>query len=190
MNARRKNIFGKRAAAVVSGLFIIFAVYLGGCKSNPTSADDDNTGDNSTPRTLVPAQLAHAWYSGTVSSIYFHDRATGSWNQPSGTGVGYGFLPDGRYRKGVLLQSSLYNCTMTFFAYNEGTMTVEGNKIVLYPTYGRIKSLDNCVASNNYEKPDELKQETILWELRTDEYGVETLWMRYPHTDYSAFHQR
>jgi hypothetical protein len=97
---------------------------------------------------------------------------------------------DGRYEKGVLLQSSLYNCSMTFFAFNSGTMTVQDSILVLYPNYGRIKSLDNCVEANNYEKPDDLEPETIIARHGLDEYGFETLWLHYPDSGASAFHHR
>ena len=184
------NPHSLRRCMVASMLPIIFVLYLGGCKSNPTSADNNNTNDNGTPRTAVPAQIVGAWYAGTVSSVDFYNPNTGSWGAPSGTGVYFKFTSDGYYEKGVLLQSTLYSCTSTFYAYNKGTMTVEGDKIVLYPTYGKIKSLDNCVANNNYEKPDQLQSETILWQLGRDEYNVETLWARYPNGDPSAFHRR
>lgn len=130
------------------------------------------------------------WYAGTVSSVNFYDPNTGAWGAPSGTGVYFKFTADGYYEKGVLLQSTLYGCTSTFYAYNKGTMTVDGDKIVRYPTYGRIKSVDNCVASNNYEKPDQVQSETILWQTGTDEYGFETLSARYPEGEPTAFQRR
>jgi hypothetical protein len=189
MNTYLTSRFAFQRRLLISVLLLGLILYLGGCKSNPTAADDGNNNNgNTTPRTSVPAQLTGAWQSGTVSSINFYNPTTGTWGAPSGTGMFFKFTRDGYYEKGVLLQSSLYNCTMTFFAYNKGTMTVEGDKIVLYPTYGKIKSIDNCVANNNYDKPDQLKSETMLWELGQDEYGVETLWLRYPEGNPSAFH--
>lgn len=146
-------------------------------------------GDPGTPRTAVPASIADGWYTGTISSVNFFNPTTGSWGAPSGTGMFFEFTADGYYEKGVLLQSSLYGCTMSFLAYDRGTMTVAGDRIVLYPTYGRIKSVDNCVAANNYERPDELQPETILWELGLDEYGTQTLWLRYENGNPSAFHR-
>lgn len=181
-----RNGFSKHTSIVAFTLFISLTF---GCKGNPTAADDSSKNNgNNTPRTSVPAQLASTWQTGTVSSVNFYNPTTGAWSAPSGVGMFFKFTPDGYYEKGVLLQSSLYGCTMTFFAFNKGTMTVEGDKIVLYPTYGKIKSIDNCVANNNYEKPDQLKSETMLWELGPDEYGVETLWLRYPDGGPSAFH--
>jgi len=154
------------------------------CNESPTDSDDNNT-----PRTSVPLDLVGEWQTGTVSSVNFYNPVTGVWGAPSGTGIFFKFTQDGYYEKGVLLQSSLYGHTMTFFAYNKGTLTIEDSVIITYPTYGRIKSTDNMVQENNYEKNDELKSETLIWAKGIDEYEVETLWLRYPETGSSAFHR-
>ena len=164
---------------------IIFIICSVGCKKNPT---DSNENIDNTPRTQVPTALTGEWQSGTISSVNFFNPATGAWGAPSGTGMFFKFTQEGYYEKGVFLQSSLYGHTMTFFAYNKGTMTVEDNVIVIYPTYGRIKSIDNMVEENNYEKPDELTPATMFWETGIDEYGFLTLWLSYQDTNPSAFH--
>lgn len=189
------KVFKMQSLSKLTGLMVFtllgsFIFYLYGCKDNPTGPKDEGNNDPGTPRTSVPAQLVAEWFTGTISSIDFYNPNNGVWGAPSGTGIFFKFYSDGYYEKGVLLQSSLYNCTMTFFAYNKGTMTVEGDKIVLYPTYGRIKSEDNCVQENNYEKADQLESETIFWELGQDEYGNEVLWLRYETSNPSAFYQR
>lgn len=190
MKVFKMQFLSKLTSLIIFTLLSSFIFYLYGCKSSPTGPKDEGDTGSGTPRTSVPTQLVAEWYTGTVSSIDFYNPNNGVWGAPSGTGIFFKFNPDGYYEKGVLLQSTLYNCTMTFFAYNKGTMTVEGNKIVLYPTYGKIKSEDNCVAENNYEKADELQNETIFWEFGQDEYGNEVLWMRYETSDPSAFYER
>lgn len=188
MKIKRSDL-SARAGMAATMLFIILILFVGGCKSSPTDADDgDGKNGGNTPRTSVPAELVGDWKTGTVSSVNFYNPTTGVWGAPSGVGMFFKFTPDGYYEKGVLLQSSLYGCTMTFFAFNKGTMTVAGDTIVLYPTYGKIKSMDNCVQDNNYEKPDDLKSETLIWERGQDDYGAETLWLRYPDSGPSAFH--
>lgn len=155
------------------------------CKKSPTKATDSDP----KPRTFVPVALVGEWQSGTVSSVNFYNPATGTWAPPSGTGMFFNFKADGNYEKGVLLQSSLYGHSSTFYAYNRGSFTVQDNQIILYPPYGRIKSVDSWIAENNYEKADELSSETMLWEKGVDEYGLETLWLRYPEGNSSAFHR-
>lgn len=185
MNTNTQKSLKKFRIIFATALFVIFVVSFTSCKKSPTDPDDDDR----TPRTSVPAALVGEWQSGTVSSVNFYNPTTGAWGAPSGTGMFFKFKPDGYYEKGVLLQSSLSGHTTTFFAYNKGTMTVKNNVIVIYPTYGRIKSVDNMVQENNYEKDDELVSETMLWEKGVDEYGLETLWLRYPDGDPSAFHR-
>jgi hypothetical protein len=174
-------------ARIILNSFIVFAVILIGCSKESSSI---NQPDDTTPRSNVPVELAKEWYYGNLSSVSFFNPATGHFSAPSGPGMFFKFSEDGYYEKGVLLQSSLYGCTSTFFAYNKGTAVVEGNKITLYPTYGVIKSEDNCVSENNYEKPDQLEKEVMIWELGFDEYNTETLWLRYETGDPSPFHIR
>jgi hypothetical protein len=171
-------------------LYLLFVSFIlaWGCsddKSNPVNQPED-----STPRSDVPQQLAKDWYYGNISSVNFFNPNTGGFSAPSGVGMYFKFSGDGYYEKGVLLQSSLYGCTSTFYAFNKGTMVVEGNKIILYPDYGKIKSEDNCYTENNYEKNDEIQQEIMYWETGFDEYNSETLWLRYEEGDPSAFHLR
>lgn len=139
---------------------------------------------------LMPKELAGTWYAGTVSSVNFFNPGTGQWAAPSGNGLFFNFAADGSYEKGVLMQSSLYNCSMTFFAYNKGKLELSGGQMVLHPEYGRIKSTDTCVSDNNYEKADQLNQETVLWELGTDDYGNSTLYLGNPNGKPSAFHRK
>ncbi|NUM74481.1 hypothetical protein HUU40_08980 [candidate division KSB1 bacterium] len=190
MSAYRLSTLHRRPAIIVLTMCLMFALLVSGCRKNPTAVDPDDNNGPDTPRTPVPTALVGAWYSGTVSDVNFYDRATGQFGSPSGTGIFLKLSAEGYYEKGVLLQSSLYNCTMTFFAYNSGTITFKDSTITLYPTYGRIKSSDNCVAENNYLKNDQLVTETIIAKLGEDEWGNETLWLRYPESNPSAFHRK
>lgn len=182
--------FRSSRMGVLAGLLSIMLA-VGGCRKNPTSADDNTGhGNHDTPRTAVPAELVGSWYTGTISTVNYYNPTTGQWSPPSGTGITYSLTADGYYEKSGLLQSSLYGCTTTLFVYNKGTVVVDGNKISLYPTYGRVKSQDNCVPRFNYDKPAELTEEHIFWELGTDAYGLEALWLRYAEGDASAFYRR
>lgn len=190
MNAYKLSWLRRRSAIIVSTMCFTLALLTNGCRKNPTAADSEDNNGADTPRTPVPTALVGAWYSGTVSDINFYNRNTGQFGSPSGTGIFLKLSAEGYYEKGMLLQSSLYNCSMTFFAYNSGTLTLKDSTITLYPTYGRIKSSDNCVAENNYLKNDQLVTETIIAKLGEDEWGNETLWLRYPESNPSAFHRK
>ncbi len=182
----KKMLSDNKVNIVLYSLFAI-SVFAAGCSKESSSI---NQPDSSTPRTNVPVELAREWYYGNLSSTNFYNPGTGQFSAPSGTGMYFKFTEDGYYEKGVLLQSSLYGCSTTFYAFNKGTVVIEGNKIILYPTYGSIKSEDNCVSANNYEKPDQLEKEVMIWELGLDEYNSETLWLRYEDGNPSPFHIR
>jgi len=172
---------------VIVFLSVVFSLLIVGCSKNNDSITEP---DNITPRTNIPSNLAREWYSGNISSINFFNSTTGQFSSPSGVGMYFKFSTDGYYEKGVILQSSSYECSSTFYAFNKGTVVIDDNKIILYPVYGHIKSEDNCVSSNNYEKPDQLSEETMIWQLGVDEYHSETLWLNYEGGNPSAFHIR
>jgi hypothetical protein len=184
------QLFNKIKLLILLMLFVYLVLHFSSCNDTSTGFNEDEEDANEPPRTSIPAQLVGNWYSGNISGINFFNATTGQWGAPSGTGIFFKFTQDGYYEKGTLLQSSLYGCSTSFLAYNKGTMSVEGNMIVLYPTYGRIKSIDNCVAENNYEKSDQLQQEKIIWHVSLDEYGSEVLMMSYEDSNPSAFYRR
>lgn len=165
---------------------LVAAIAVSACSSASQGAPTNGT---STPRTSLPTEVVGSWTSGTVSSSAFYDPGTGSFKSPSGTGVAFTFTSDGAFTKAVLLQQSMYGCTSRFLGWVEGTATADGTTLSLYPTKGKVKSEDNCVADNNYERADDPARETIKFERGTDEYGNETLWLAYPDGNPSAFHR-
>lgn len=180
-----KKILYTDKMKVILFLSFVFSLLITGCSKKD---DSINGPANSTPRTNVPQDLAKNWYTGSISSVNFFNTNTGQFSSPSGVGMYFKFSSDGYYEKGVILQSSLYGCSSTFYAFNSGTVAINNNRITLYPVYGKIKSEDNCVSSNNYEKPDQLGEETMIWQTGMDEYNSETLWLSYESGDPSAFH--
>lgn len=179
-----------RTGRMVGLLFMAGVMYFGGCKSNPADANDGGNKNNTTPRTAVPAEIAGDWYNGSISTINYYNPTTGQWSPPSGTGISYKFTADGYYEKGGLLQTSLYGCTTTLFVYYKGTVAIEGSTIKFYPTYGRIKSQDNCVERFNFDKPAELKQESASWWIAADAYGVPALWIGDPEGEATPYYRR
>ena len=104
----------------------------------------------------VAADLIGEWSKSKVSSIDFVDRSTGAHADPSGERLNVRFFPDGHYKLGRLLQSSLYSCTST------------------------LTSKDTCHREWNYEKHPPLRQTTYEWRLARTKYGP-ALVMRGPN---------
>jgi hypothetical protein len=56
-----------------------------------------------------PSAVIGEWSKSKMSSVDFVDRSTGAHASPSGERLNVHFFPDGTYKLGWLLQSSLYN---------------------------------------------------------------------------------
>jgi hypothetical protein len=119
-----------------------------------------------------PPELVGEWSSVHTSTVNYVDRGTGSYAPPSGTGTSYTILPDGQYKSASLIQSSMYNCTMTVNAYEEGVLRLNGNVVVFDSKGGTLDSKDNCNSRFNYRKPIPANQTTYNWRLERDQWGV------------------
>jgi uncharacterized protein (DUF2141 family) len=128
--------------------------------SNPLTATN--------PPTATDSSIVGKWFAGSASSISYYNSVTGEWAAPSGAGYSYIFGSDGSYTYSLLVQSSLYNCTTSFFAYQEGTYQVQDSLLTLTPKVRKGKGEDNCTASNNYEKDTPLETEYYFFQLGQD----------------------
>jgi hypothetical protein len=162
----------------------------GGPTSPGTGDPGDGPGDNPGGGD-IPAALLDSWYAGDVSSTNFYQPSTGHWDNAGGTGLLYTFKADGTFEYGWRLYSRLYDCETSAMVYRTGTVTSDpaSGTLVLHTLTAKMHSEDNCNASGNYDKNIPLEEETLIYELGTDEYGNEVLWMRGPDTEPSAFHR-
>ena len=179
-----------RAAKFIAALSVSAALACGGDAASAAGPGDPGDPGNPSSGDRVPSQYVGTWVSGNVSTVNFYNPNTGSWGAPSGVGMFYKFLPNGTYEKGVLLQSSLYGCTMSVFFYLRGTIRVDGSTFDLRSSANKMKSVDNCVQKNNYEKTLANETETIMLRMGTDDYGNQTLFIRSPDTTPSRFYPK
>ena len=180
-----------RAARWIAALSVFASLACGGDAAKAAGPDDPDTPTspgNPGSGDRVPSQYVGTWVSGNVSPVNFYSPSTGSWGAPSGVGMFYKFLPNGTYEKGVLLQSTLYGCTMSVFFYLRGTIRVDGSTFDLRSSMSKMKSVDNCVQKNNYEKTVENETETLMLRMGTDDYGNRALFIRSPDTSASRFY--
>lgn len=92
-----------------------------------------------------------------VSPSGYVDAYTGQWlDSAYGTSVMLEFQVDGRYQQTLLIKTSAYACKTQVFIYNEGTAVIDGMTIKTFPTKGRVKALDSCVARNNFDRDDDI----------------------------------
>jgi hypothetical protein len=162
----------RRPAALLALALALSIAACGGGGDSATGPDD------STPRTDTPSALVGEWIYGVMSPTDFHDAYTGEWlDNAYGTSVLFGFTADGRYTQDILIYSSIGGCRTQIFVHNEGTTTVNGDEIRVYPTQGRIVSKDSCNQQHNYDRPDDLaakRGDLYTWEFEQSEVDGRT----------------
>jgi len=118
------------------------------------------------------ADLIGEWSKSTVSNIDFVNPSTGSHADPSGERLNVRFFPDGHYKLGWLLQSSLYSCTSTVFGLKNGVYSVDGGALTMKDADSVLTSKDTCHREWNYEKHPPLRQSTYQWRFGRTRYGL------------------
>ena len=121
----------------------------------------------------LPAGLVGTWSFTTISGTTYWDKNTGAY-PGSGTGASQTYtFKDGCYKMFTYIKSRTYGWQIETFTWEEGTYTVEGERIALRPTAGRYQVKDSQVAKNNYTRPmrpEELKKNAkrYFWRLEKD----------------------
>lgn len=119
--------------------------------------------------------LTGTWKNGSVGTISYQNRVTGSTRPGRGSMFWYKFLPNGQYEFVGYMETTMYNCTTTLFNEIRGSYTVEGSTISLNPTRDFWKNTNSCAASANKETTKAPTKKTLEFEIRNDEYGAQLL---------------
>ena len=101
----------------------------------------------------------------------------GVWTSDDDT-VSYRFSDDGRYERYLHLARGSDACRAQFFAWSRGTARVNGDRVQLVPASAQVKSVNTCVAANNYERAENLVAETLRWRAVTTREGAPVLLLR------------
>jgi Chaperone for protein-folding within the ER, fungal len=139
--------------------------------TNPLSSTpntDNSVGTVPATQPQTNNAIVGSWNMGSASSTSYYNSVTGEWAAPSGGGISYTFNPDGSYEYIVLVQSSLFSCTTSFFSYATGNYIVQDTVLALTPTQHKSKSEDNCSSSSNYEKDVPLETEYFFFKFGRD----------------------
>ncbi len=80
------------------------------------------------------SELTGYWKTGSVGSISYQNRVTGSTKPGRGSLFTYKFLPNGNYEFIGYMEVTMYNCTTTLFNQINGRYSVEGSTINLNPS--------------------------------------------------------
>jgi hypothetical protein len=118
------------------------------------------------------AALIGEWTKSHVSTLDFVNPNTGAHADPSGERLSVHFFPDGAYKLGWLLQSSLYSCSSRVFGYKTGVYQVSGGRIMMQDRSSTLTSRDTCHPQWNYEKHPALARSTYTWRLEQTRFGL------------------
>ena len=122
--------------------------------------------------TTVPVELVGEWQARRGSGSSYFNPNTGSYGAPNGTIDSYKFFADGRYEHGLLMQNSLYNCTIRVFGRETGKTVVEGNMLTITPGPGTLEYNDTCRTHLNSKKVTHMDGQRWQWQVVRDEQGV------------------
>lgn len=136
----------------------------------------------------LPAGLVGSWYTGTVSTIQYHDPVDGSWADPKGEGFYLILGADGSYEEGAVIQSTMYNCSSRLLGRAVGAWSIEGYQLWLVRESGETSITGNCTGSGT----NTMGPQTAIydWKLGPDAYGTETLTLTMGDlSPYAAYHR-
>lgn len=122
--------------------------------------------------TTVPSELIGEWQARRGSGSSYYNPNSGSYGAPNATIDSYKFFPDGRYEHAILMQNSLYNCTIRVFGRETGKTWVDGNSLIITPGPGTFEYNDNCRPRLNSKKVTQMDQKKLQWQVGRDEQGI------------------
>ena len=115
------------------------------------------------------------WKTGSVGSIQYQNRVTGSTKPGRGSLFWYKFQPNGQYEFVGYMEVTMYNCTTTLFNEIKGRYSVDGSTIYLNPSRDFWKNTNSCAASGNKETTKTPTRKSLEFVTKNDEYGNELL---------------
>jgi len=121
------------------------------------------------------SELTGSWKNGSVGTISYQNRVTGSTKPGRGSIFSYKFNPNGTYEFVGYMEVTMYNCTTILFNNITGRYSVEGSTVHLNPSRDFWKNTNSCAASGNKQTTKAPTRKTLQFERRSDEYGGQLL---------------
>lgn len=121
----------------------------------------------------VPAELVGEWIARRGSGSSYINPNTGQTGGVNATIDSYKIFADGSYEHSILIQSSLYNCTLTTVGRETGPINVQASTFSLTPSPGTLDSKNSCNPSLNEKQQTNFDPETYSWRIQRNEYGLE-----------------
>jgi hypothetical protein len=110
--------------------------------------------------------------------MQFQDRNTGAFSRASGEALDIAIQPDGRFSQSVLVQSSLYNCTTSWYIAEHGYVEQQGRGLVFHTLNGTSTYTSSCNPVLNSKKPIPPREQVYSnWRVDQDQNGKPRLCM-------------
>ena len=119
-----------------------------------------------------PREILGQWIARRGSGSMYQNPNNGSYSAPNGTIDSYKFFSDGTYEHAILMQNSLYNCTIRVFGREIGRATVNGDTVTISPSPGTLEYSDTCRPQMNSKKTTQMDGQTWRWQVSSDQQGV------------------
>lgn len=158
-------------------LLAVVMLGAGGCSGSQGAPQTPDT-----PRSELPAGLTGEWFTGTLSSIQYFDRTTGTFQNPNGEGFYFIFRAGGDYETGAVIESTVGNCTMRLLGNETGTVTADGATLALHRHWVKTRVLNTCGADDTATHGEETR--VLRFSIERDETGRE--WLALVHDDGSV----
>jgi hypothetical protein len=121
----------------------------------------------------VPAELIGEWIARRGSGSSYINPNTGQTSGANATIDSYKIFADGTYEHSILIQSSLYNCTLTTVGRETGPISVQASTFLITPGPGTLDSKNSCNPSLNEKQRTTNEPRTLRWRVQRGEYGLE-----------------
>jgi hypothetical protein len=121
----------------------------------------------------VPTELVGEWIARRGSGGSYVNPNTGQYSAPNATIESYKIFADGSYEHGMLMQSSLYNCTTTIVGREVGPVMVQGPSLTITPQPGTLDYKSSCSPHLNELKQTNFPPKTFSWRVERGEFGLQ-----------------
>lgn len=127
----------------------------------------------------LPAALVGTWFSGQLLNLTYYNRDTGVWGSAGGLGHMVVFAAGGNYTRVSHLElGGGSTCVSSVDVYNTGAARVEGEQLILTPSYVRTRTVTCGSTTSDTEGP--YNTTTLPWRVGEDAERHTRLWLGEP----------
>jgi hypothetical protein len=136
-------------------------------ENGPSATSDAHASVSSERGAGSASELLDSWRSTRISMLQYQNTITGSMTPGNGSSLSYKFFPDGRFEFAGYMQTTVYNCTTTYFNPMSGTYSVEGSRVILTPVKNVWQSRSACYPSQNKDLPGKMDVQVYSFRVKT-----------------------